>query len=98
MTPNIREVRVNPKMQFTTDDLCRMPFGKGVQYKQGNHWLLYQKYAEKGYTSTKTQTFPGADGQQHIKVHTYWTQKGRLFIYDLLKANGLLPLIEQDAV
>ena len=70
----------------------------GVQYKQRNNWLLYQKYAEKGYTSTKTQTFPGADGQQHTKVHTYWTQKGRLFIYDLLKTNGLLPLIEQDAV
>lgn len=70
----------------------------GVQYKQGQNWLLYQKYAEKGYTSTKTQTFPGADGQQHTKVHTYWTQKGRLFIYDLLKTNGLLPLIEQDAV
>lgn len=30
MTPNIREVRVNPKMQFTTDELCRMLFGKGV--------------------------------------------------------------------
>lgn len=70
----------------------------GVQYKQGQNWLLYQKYAEKGYTSTKTQTFPGADGQQHTKVHTYWTQKGWLFIYDLLKTNGLLPLIEQDAV
>lgn len=70
----------------------------GVQYKQGQNWLLYQKYAEKGYTSTKTQTFNGMDGQQHTKVHTYWTQKGRLFIYDLLKANGLLPLIEQDAV
>lgn len=70
----------------------------GAQYKQGQNWLLYQKYAEKGYTSTKTQTFPGADGQQHTKVHTYWTQKGRLFIYDLLKTNGLFPLIEQDAV
>lgn len=70
----------------------------GVQYKQWQNWLLYQKYAEKGYTSTKTQTFNGVDGQQHTKVHTYWTQKGRLFIYDLLKANGLLPLIEQDAV
>ena len=70
----------------------------GVQYKQGQNWLLYQKYAEKGYTSTKTQTFNGMDGQQHTKVHTYWTQKGRLFIYDLLKANGLLPLIEQEAI
>lgn len=66
-----------------------------VQYKQGNKiWLLYQKYANKGYTSTKTQTYNGNDGDVHTKVHTYWTQKGRLFIYDLLKSIGTLPLIE----
>ncbi len=69
----------------------------GVQYKQGNKiWILYQKYAEQGYTSTKTQTYNGKDGEVHTKVHTYWTQKGRLFIYDLLKSKGILPLIEQD--
>lgn len=68
---------------------------QGIQYKQGGIWLLYQKYAEQGYTSTKTQTFSGNDGEIHTKVHTYWTQKGRLFIYDLLKASGILPLIEQ---
>lgn len=67
---------------------------QGVQYKQGEIWLLYQKYAEQGYTSTKTQTYNGNDGSVHTKVHTYWTQKGRLFIYDLLKAHGILPLIE----
>lgn len=67
---------------------------KGIQYKQGKIWLLYQKYAEKGYTSTKTQTFAGSDGNQHTSVHTYWTQKGRLFIYELLKADNILPLIE----
>ena len=67
---------------------------KGIQYKQGKIWLLYQKYAEKGYTSTKTQTFAGSDGNQHTSVHTYWTQKGRLFIYALLKADNILPLIE----
>ena len=67
---------------------------QGVQFKQSGIWLLYQKYAEKGYTSTKTQTFNGEDGKVHSKVHTYWTQKGRLFIYDLLKATGILPLIE----
>lgn len=69
---------------------------QGIQYKQGDIWLLYQKYAEQGYTSTKTQTFSGDDGEIHTKVHTYWTQKGRLFIYDLLKASGILPLIEQE--
>lgn len=68
---------------------------QGIQYKQGEIWLLYQKYAEQGYTSTKTQTYNGNDGAVHTKVHTYWTQKGRLFIYDLLKAHGVLPLIER---
>ena len=70
---------------------------KGVQFKQGNIWLLYQKYAEKGYTSTKTHSYAGTDGEPHTKVHTYWTQKGRLFIYDLMKEDGILPLIERGA-
>jgi len=68
----------------------------GVQYKQGNIWLLYQKYAQSGYTCTRTHNYLGNDGEIHAKVHTYWTQKGRLFIYELLKAHGHLPLIEQS--
>lgn len=69
---------------------------KGIQFKQGDIWLLYQKYAEKGYTSTKTHSYLGSKGDNRTKVHTYWTQKGRLFIYDLLKANGILPQIEME--
>ncbi len=69
----------------------------GIQFRQGKIWLLYQKYAEKGYTSTKTHNVNGIDGQQHPKIHTYWTQKGRLFIYDLLKSNGIYPIVEQNA-
>lgn len=70
---------------------------KGIQFKQGNIWLLYQKYAEKGYTSTKTHNYLGSNGEQHTKVHTYWTQKGRLFIYELMRADGILPQIEMEA-
>ena len=70
---------------------------KGVQYKQGNKiWLLYQKYADMGYTSTKTHSYPGSDGNMHTAVHTYWTQAGRLFLYVLLKSEGILPVIEQE--
>ncbi|SJZ94130.1 anti-repressor protein [Pilibacter termitis] len=68
---------------------------KKVQYKQGKIWLLYQDHAEQGYTSTKVQTYAGSDGATHTRPHTYWTQKGRLFIYNLLKEEGILPLIER---
>ena len=64
----------------------------GVQYKLGNTWLLYQEYAECGYTQSKTYSTHGG----HSVMHTYWTQKGRLFLYKLLKDNGILPTIEQD--
>lgn len=69
----------------------------GVQFKQSGVWLLYQKYAEKGYTSTKTHNYLDDNGGTHSKVHTYWTQKGRLFIYDLLKSHDILPTMEQAA-
>jgi len=69
---------------------------KGVQFKQGEIWLLYQKYAEKGYTNTKTHSYSANDGTIHTKPHTYWTQKGRLFIYDLLKQQGVFPVIKQE--
>jgi prophage antirepressor-like protein len=63
----------------------------GVQFKLGNTWLLYQGYAEQGYTQSKTHI---VDANKSV-MHTYWTQKGRLFLYDLLKnEKGILPLIE----
>lgn len=66
-----------------------------IQFKQGNTWLLYQKYAGNGYTQSKTHTIDA----DYSKMHTYWTQKGRLFLYDLLKnKKGILPLIEQKDV
>ena len=69
---------------------------KKVQFKQGSIWLPYQKYAEKGYTSPKTYACLGNDGETHSKQATYWTQKGRIFIYELLKNDGILPVIERD--
>ncbi|KTT85985.1 prophage antirepressor [Mammaliicoccus sciuri] len=64
----------------------------GVQYKQGDIWLLYAKYQDKGYTQTSTYALD----EEHSKVSTKWTQKGRLFIYDLLKDEGILPTIEKQ--
>jgi Rha family phage regulatory protein len=64
-----------------------------IQYKQGDCWLLYSKYQDKGYTQSKTHTIDS----ETSKMHTYWTQKGRLFIYETLKNKlGILPLIERE--
>lgn len=68
-----------------------------VQFRQGDMWLLYQKYAAQGWSQTKTHKYVDADGKIHCKVHTYWTQKGRLGLYELLKREGHLPLIERAA-
>lgn len=64
----------------------------GIQYKFRKTWLLYQHYADLGYTQSKTFAI---DAEKSV-MHTYWTQKGRLFLYDLLKGEGILPLIEKE--
>lgn len=68
----------------------------GIQYKQSGQWFLYAKYQAKGYTSSSTTTIEHKDGTTEVKLHTKWTQKGRLFIYNELKKIGIVPLIEQD--
>lgn len=70
----------------------------GVIYKQGNTWLLYSKYQETGWTQSETFMVPKPDGTQKAVMHTKWTQKGRLGLYELLKQHGILPLIEREDI
>jgi len=60
----------------------------GVQYKIAGTWLLYQKFAGKGYTQTRTYHF----GENSAALHNCWTQRGRLFLYEFLSKYGILPL------
>ena len=66
-----------------------------VQYKQSGQWLLYSNLHDKGYTHSSTTEIEHKDGSTSVRMNTKWTQKGRLFIYDLLKENDILPTIEQ---
>lgn len=69
-----------------------------VQYKQGSTWLLYSKYQKTGWTHSDTIVVDRADGTKKAVMQTKWTQKGRLGLYELLKNNGVLPLIERDDI
>lgn len=68
----------------------------GVQYNQSGVWLLYAKHQKKGWTQSETKEVERKDGTKKLVMNTKWTQKGRLGLYNLLKANDYLPVIEQD--
>lgn len=66
-----------------------------VQHKVGGQWILYRKHMRHGYTKSHTTEIPKADGTSMVVMNTKWTQKGRLFIYDLLKKEDVLPMMER---
>lgn len=61
-----------------------------IQFPVGKSWVLYSKYANKNYTQSQTYTI----SENRSVIHTCWTQKGRLFLYDFLKERGILPMSE----
>lgn len=67
----------------------------GIQYKINGQWLLYAKHKGQGYTKSHTTTFRKQDGSEGTRLMTKWTQKGRLYIYELLKAKSILPIMEK---
>ena len=65
-----------------------------IQHKVGGQWILYAPYLNRGYVQSFSSYFVKPDGEVQVKVHTRWTQGGRLFLYGELKKAGVLPLIE----
>lgn len=66
-----------------------------VQFKQGHQWFLYSQYHNCGYTHSETVEYVHKNGTKDVTMNTKWTQKGRLFLYELLKKNGIVPIIEK---
>lgn len=54
-----------------------------IQYKCNGQWILYQKYKNKGYEDYKTGVKYG-----HSFTQMVWTQKGRMFIHQIMTKKG----------
>ena len=67
-----------------------------IQHKVGGQWILYIPYLNKGYVQSFSSYYLKSDGEVQVKLHTRWTQSGRLFLYEELKRAGILPLIEKN--
>lgn len=68
----------------------------GVQHKVGGQWVLYAKHIPFGYVQSDTFPIVHKNGTNGTVMHTKWTQKGRLFMYEELKKHNVMPLIEQN--
>ena len=71
---------------------------EGVQHCVNGQWLLYRRHMGQGYTKSKTFTFGRSDGRQDAKTQTYWTQKGRLWLNEILNKRGIYAIMDRDAV
>lgn len=66
-----------------------------IQRKVNKQWILYAPYLSMGYVDSVPVDINKSDGSVKVVMHTEWTQKGRLFLYEKLKANNIVPLIER---
>ena len=68
----------------------------GIQYSINGQWILYAKYKDCGYVSSRSIDITRADGSPDVVLHTEWTQAGRKFLYEELKKDGVLPMLERN--
>ena len=66
-----------------------------IQHKVRGQWILYGQFLHGGYVHSRAIDIIRSDGRHDVKYNTEWTTKGRIFLYEALKAKGILPLIEQ---
>lgn len=107
MTPKVSyldEILQSPSLVLTTQiakdygmsavRLNRILRDLGIQYKMNEQWVLYAKYQGNDYVHSTTFIIK-CEGGDRVKMQTEWTQKGRRFLYELLKEQGILPVVER---
>ena len=68
---------------------------EGVQHMVNGQWILYKRHMGMGYTKSKTIQFNRSDGTPDTKMSTQWTQKGRLFLHNILTARGITAIMDR---
>lgn len=66
-----------------------------VQRKVNNQWILFRKYMSQGYTKSETINIE-RHGMPDVTMQTKWTQKGRLFIHEILQSRGIYAVMDLE--
>ena len=76
--------------------LNRILHEEGIQHKVNSQWILYREHMGKGWTDSRTIQFIHSDGRPDAKMMTFWTQKGRMMIHNLLAQRGIVPVMDRE--
>lgn len=63
---------------------------KGKYVGSKSKWYLTTKHTKKGYVKSKTSPYNNGYGQLKTKTGLVWTEKGREFIYRVLKESNVI--------
>lgn len=67
----------------------------GIQHNVNGQWILCRDKMGMGYTKSITIPIVRSDGRADTKMHTHWTQKGRLMIHELLTRQGIQAVMDK---
>lgn len=93
-TSSVKTTQIAKDYGMSARAFNKLLYELGIQYRVGDQWVLYAKYQACGYVRSVTYEYRHRDGRLDVKMCTEWTQKGRLFLYETLKKEGYLPLME----
>lgn len=93
-TSSVKTTQIAKDYGMSVRAFNKLLYELGIQYRVGDQWVLYAKYQACGYVRSVTYEYRHRDGRLDVKMCTEWTQKGRLFLYETLKKEGYLPLME----
>lgn len=57
---------------------------KKIQYKESGAYVLYQKYADKGYAVYRLAQYEHNSGEKDTSHYLVWTNKGRGFLLNYI--------------
>lgn len=98
---------LNAKNLITTTEIAKYDYGMsaialnkllcdwGIQFKRGSKYYLYAQYDDLGYNGSKTVTWVSDTGHAGATSHMMWTQAGRQFIHEQMKAHGYMTTAEK---
>ena len=77
--------QIAKELSMTGCELNRILCERGIQYGQSGQYMLYAKYARRGYAKSRTWAFKLANGKLFTQTYMVWTESGREFIHRTIK-------------